>query len=157
MNLKRYMTQIADHRRRMKQWYHLYSEVIQSDNMTLKKVMYIHDLEKWIFLPWLYKYQKPDQDRIKARKLYDRMNKVGSLFVKLRCRKVNKVVLEQALWVEKTFDVLDRHLDPVALEEFRITEPKPLSTYLSKEQVHLAEKFIQIGREKIFRMNKESL
>jgi len=133
-----YIKQIAAHRTRMKRWGDFYTWR-DGRNTALQAVLYIHDIEKWLFLPFLYWYQLPGKDKSRARELYDKMNFVGSVIVRLRTLFHPIQEVQEALWMEKCFDVLDRHLDPVALEEFNLKEQRPMSDFLKSSQLKFAE------------------
>ena len=100
-------------------------------------LLWSHDLEKYLFLPWLYKYYGGGGDRIAARQLYDKMNKVGKW--------IQKIIIAPFAWkshnlktfhtIEHAVDVADRHCDPVALEEFALDKQRPVHIWLELKHI----------------------
>lgn len=106
-------------------------------------VLLVHDLEKYLFLPWLWKYYgvKGKNHKTDARKLYTRMNKVGYHIRNITMLPFfwNKENITQAIIIEHIADVVDRNTDPVAMEEFCLTIQKPMSLFLLSESLKIAE------------------
>jgi hypothetical protein len=101
----------------------------------------VHDLEKYPFLPWLWKYYGGKGYRAGARKLYTRMNRFGQFIQDLILIPFfwNKDAIANAVRIEHIADVVDRNTDPVAMEEFCLKIQKPMSEFLPIEDLYLAE------------------
>ncbi len=113
-------------------------------------IFFFHDIEKYFFLPWLWKYYGPKGDKIKARKLYDRMNKVGNFIISflLFFFPVYKNDLKRMQRMEKIIDVVDRSCDPVAMEEFNLKKKRPLTDFLTVQDLPIANTFIKRWMER---------
>jgi len=105
-----------------------------------KIILGLHDIEKYLFLPWLWKYYGKKGNKANARKLYTRMNKVGGYILQtvLYFFNFNKTLVEKVSKIEKIVDVIDRHCDPVALEEFDLKEKRPLTLFLERKELPFA-------------------
>ena len=114
-------------------------------------VFKLHDIEKYLFLPWLWKYYGKKGDKVKAKQLYIRMNKVGAVIIKaalfffffFKQQEKNKVK-----HYEHIIDVIDRHCDPVAMEEFDLVEQRPLTNFISVRDLPMAISFKKKWLEK---------
>ncbi len=105
-------------------------------------LMSLHDIEKYLFLPWLWSYYGNRRNRKQARKLYDRMNKVGSWIRKFYIWyfDISPKAVANVDRFERIADIVDRHCHEATLEEFGITEQRPLSDFLSDpEDLAIAE------------------
>lgn len=109
---------------------------------TLLIALLVHDLEKYLFLPWLWKYYGGKGDRMDAYKIYNKMNRVGDFIRKCLVGKkdINNMGALISYELEHTADVVDRHMDPVAVEEFCMSYPKkPMSNFLPNKDLANAE------------------
>lgn len=113
----------------------------------LKKIVFgLHDLEKFVFLPWLWKYYgAKGAGNQNARKLYTRMNKLGYFIVRtvLFFTPYTKEEINRMKRFERIVDVIDRHCDPVAMEEFNLTIKRPLVNFIRREDLPCAITFKQ--------------
>ena len=142
LNVTGYFTlakRISKHRRRVARL----AALLEFPGRTeLSSVVRWHDIEKYLFLPWLWKYYAGKGDRTAARKLYDRMNAVGKWLL-LRVTAPSS----RALRIERIVDVVDRYCDPETLVEFGNLTQRPLEDFLSPEDVALARRFVEFWRE----------
>lgn len=134
------LNHVRNHRRRL---YSLGKDV--KGPMILRKIIFgLHDIEKFFFLPWLWKYYGPrGSGNPIAKKLYTRMNKVGYFILKcvLFFTPYNKEQIQKMKRYEKIADVIDRHCDPVAMEEFHLKEKRPLVQFIRREDLPCAITF----------------
>lgn len=98
----------------------------------------MHDVEKYVVLPMLWAFYGGKGNRRLARWCYDRMNQLGRVLVTGIKPFANSGVPR----IEHTADVVDRHCDPVTLEEFSLSAQRPITDFLCAEDVPLAEKAI---------------
>lgn len=131
---------VRNHRRRL---YSLGTDV--KGPQTLRKIVFgLHDVEKFVFLPWLWKYYgAKGAGNSDAKKLYTRMNKLGYFILKivLFFTPYNKEQIQRMKRFEKIADVIDRHCDPVAMEEFNLKEKRPLVHFIRREDLACAITF----------------
>lgn len=122
----------------------------------LKKIVFgLHDIEKFLFLPWLWKYYGKKGDKVKAKKLYTRMNKCGYFIINavLFFTTYSKEEIKKVKRFEKIIDVIDRHCDPIALEEFDLERTRPLVNFLSVHDLPCAITFKKRWLEKFDSQN----
>lgn len=105
-------------------------------------VLWIHDLEKYLFLPWLWSYYGGKRYRTGAQNLYDRMNKFGRLLQNLVLLPFfwKQKTIAEVLRIEHIADIVDRSADPVVMEEFNLREHRSLTRFLPKEDWLIAMK-----------------
>lgn len=127
-NIKDMLKHVRNHRRRL---YALGMEV-QGPTL-LKKVMFgMHDCEKFVFLPWLWKYYGGKGNKQKAKVIYTRMNSLGKflLNIVLFFLPYSQEEIHRMKRFERIVDVIDRHCDIVALEEFNLKKQRPLTNFI---------------------------
>jgi hypothetical protein len=135
------LTHVRNHRGRV---YFLSAEV--KGPKFLKTIIFgLHDIEKFIFLPWLWKYYgAKGAGNPNAKALYIRMNKTGYFIIKCVLALFPFYTSEQVRKMkrfEKIADVIDRHCDPVALEEFNLTTTRPLVQFIRRDDLPCAITF----------------
>lgn len=129
--------QVSRHRRRV---YRIGTYLDRG--ITTKVILLVHDIEKYLFLPWLWKYygEKDKKTLKQAKKVYTRLNKVGRAIKRVATCLFNQADVAESTIVEHIADVVDRHMDPVANEEFgRDMKTQPLSKFLPDRDVEIAE------------------
>lgn len=79
-----------------------------------KRLVSLHDLEKFLFLPLLWLYSGGRGNRVHARKVYDAMNRVGDAIFNAYSwwSKASPYDVQQAKYYERIADVVDRHCHP---------------------------------------------
>jgi hypothetical protein len=108
-------------------------------------VFKMHDIEKYLFLPLLC--AKGLNRRETSRKFYDFMNRVGTVLVNNTIRglsfffKFTEKEIKNVKRFERILDVVDRHCDPVALEEFHINRKRPMFMFLNSKDSKRANVF----------------
>lgn len=123
---------VAHHRARV------YRLGITLDGSLLSRVVLrVHDLEKYLFLPWLWKYYGGKGDRRIAKRLYTRMNTVGRAILWVATLPFSGASIAEAQKSEKIADIVDRQCDPVAVEEFQ--RILPMSKFLNDHELEVAE------------------
>lgn len=130
-NIWEFVKHINAHRKRVS----LLASVLDS-RWQARYVYRLHDIEKYLFLPWLWKYYAGDGDRRKAKSLYTLMNKVGRLLLSMLSFWINKAELAEIQKCEKLADVVDRQMDPVAEEEFQ--RIRPIEKFVSDDDLEIA-------------------
>jgi hypothetical protein len=99
-----------------------------------------HDIEKFVFLPWLFKYRCGGGDRAAAARLYLRLNAVGHFIERMVLWPYGEAQRGAARRFARVVDCLDRSMDPVARVELGDAEnPPPLSRFLTGAEIALAE------------------
>ncbi len=135
-NIWQLLDHVTRHRRRVL-FLAMHQSPLVEFNTRAFLLVWMHDIEKYLFLPWLWKYYGDRRDRNKARKVYDRMNAVGSSIRKaaawVMC--VSKGRLHYLDQVERMVDVVDRHCDAATLEEFGLAVQRPLSDFLKADWI----------------------
>ena len=135
--------QIHNHRTRVED---ISAKMFGEDSL-VAKIMWWHDLEKWILLPFMFWHKNAvtKEEKKKARKFYTNLNKLGDKIFNLRFRifgSYSEQELREAREFEKILDVIDRHLDPVVLREFKLEKQRPISDFLTKPQLLVANRLI---------------
>ena len=138
-NIKEFARHISNHRTRV----YALGMTMRGPKILKTIIFGLHDIEKYFFIFQLWKYygsKGHGPERRKAIELYTRMNKLGYIiisvvlfFVRFPEHSVDKVKR-----LEKVIDVIDRHCDPVALEEFNLKEKRPLTQFLDVKDLPLA-------------------
>lgn len=140
MNVWDFRRHVTLHRRRvLKLGWQLRS--MTKSPLVLFLVLLVHDLEKYLFLPWLWAYYGGKGWRTGARRLYTRMNKFGQFIQDAVLLPFfwNKEAIADAVRIEHIADVVDRNTDPVAMEEFCLKVQRPMSDFLPAEDLYIAE------------------
>lgn len=150
-NLRELARHVSLHRQRLyrvgKAWCFEYDAAWYVE-LPLKVALFVHDLEKYLFLPWLWKYygaRGKNHKRSDALALWTRMNKVGAFIKKVALLPLPGKHLIDG--IEHVIDVVDRHLDPVALEEFNLEKQRPITDFLHIANWELADELIIIWQE----------
>lgn len=110
----------------------------------LKQIVFgLHDIEKFLFLPWLWKYYGPKGNKKKAKAVYTRMNQFGDFIINtvLLFTSYTAEQIKEVKRYEKIVDVVDRHCDPVALEEFNLEKQRPLTNFIKVNDLPRAVAF----------------
>lgn len=141
-NLGDFFQHVTHHRQRVAWFARCFASHEVVHTLRFKLLLWLHDIEKYLVLPVLWSYYGERRDRAKARKFYDRMNALGAAIVWPVKLVTPKKMLDEIERAERMADVLDRHCDPAAREEFNDgANPPPLSKFLSGNDLQKVQTF----------------
>jgi hypothetical protein len=129
-----YVAQMRAHRRRVAGW----AAPTFGLPLATRVVLRVHDLEKWLFLPWLFYFHGGRGDRALARRGYDLMNRVADAIrfvVLLPFSREDRVVAKS---LERVVDVVDRHMDGEARREFGQETKPDIANFLTPVETLIA-------------------
>ena len=136
MTLREYVLQIRAHRRRVR----LFGQACLVPWSPARILCRWHDVEKWLFLPWLFKYRCGRGDRAAAARVYERMNAIGRAIERMLLLPYTPPQRDASRSLVRVIDCLDRSLDPVARVELGDAEnPPPIGAFLSFPEEALAK------------------
>lgn len=95
-----------------------------------RALLALHDVAKYPLLAALWRFYGGKGDRVEARRLYDRLNRLDALLAAPVRWLTPADFAERVAAAERIADCVDRHRDPVAREEFAQPISPPLSDYL---------------------------
>lgn len=113
-------------------------------NSDIAKVMWWHDLEKYILFRQmvLHKDAVSKEEKQSARHFYRALNELGDKIFEFRFGNRSLQEKKHLRNMEKIIDVCDRHLDKVVMKEFKLSERRPLSDFLKPDQMEIAKELL---------------
>lgn len=115
--------------------------------LTFKLLVWLHDVEKYLVLDELYSFYAGGGDVVDRDLFVGRMNALGKKLVAPLYFLLDPVTLARYTNLERIADVVDRHSDPVALEEFNLPRRLPMSKFLRRDQLVVAGPLLKRYKE----------
>lgn len=146
-NIFQFAQHVSAHRKRVQRLAWSFREAAPNREV-LKIVLAMHDMEKYLLLPLLWRYYNGRGDRAKADVFFKRMNAVGRKLLEAALATVPHTPGDRAaaLILERLADVVDRNCDPVALEEFNLKARRPLRDFLDEDYLPAATAMVRRWR-----------